>query len=74
MELGSVIGGASVTAAHLINNDSSKYVVNWFGGWHHAKRYARDLDEFRTELYFCKISKEIVRAGFAILMISICAS
>lgn len=32
------IGGASVTAAHLINHETSKYVINWFGGWHHAKR------------------------------------
>lgn len=32
------IGGGSLTAAHLINSGSFKYVCNWFGGWHHAKR------------------------------------
>lgn len=32
------IAGASITAAHLINLDKFKYVVNWFGGWHHGKR------------------------------------
>jgi len=32
------IGGSSLTAAHLINSGTFKYVCNWFGGWHHAKR------------------------------------
>lgn len=32
------VAGASVTAAHLININRFKYVINWFGGWHHAKR------------------------------------
>ena len=32
------IAGASLTAAHLINMNNFKYVVNWYGRWHHAKR------------------------------------
>ncbi len=32
------MAGGSLTAAHLINNGSFRYVINWFGGWHHAKR------------------------------------
>lgn len=32
------VGGASLTAAHLVNIDAFKYAINWFGGWHHAKR------------------------------------
>ena len=32
------VAGASITAAHLININKFKYVINWFGGWHHAKR------------------------------------
>ncbi|RNA35554.1 histone deacetylase 8-like [Brachionus plicatilis] len=34
----STVAGASLTAAHLINQDMFKYVINWNGGWHHAKR------------------------------------
>lgn len=34
----STVAGASLTAAHLINQATFKYVINWFGGWHHAKR------------------------------------
>lgn len=32
------IGGSSLTAAHLINNGTFRYVCNFYGGWHHAKR------------------------------------
>jgi histone deacetylase 8 len=32
------IGGASLTAADLLISGECKYVINWFGGWHHAKR------------------------------------
>lgn len=32
------IGGASLAAADLIVSGECRYVVNWFGGWHHAKR------------------------------------
>nr|QDG00780.1 histone deacetylase 8-like protein-2 [Brachionus koreanus] len=34
----SIVAGASITAAHLINTGMFKHVINWFGGWHHAKR------------------------------------
>jgi histone deacetylase 8 len=37
-EFCSVIAGASITAAHLINMSQFNYCINWFGGWHHAKR------------------------------------
>ncbi len=32
------IAGASLTAAQLVICEKFKYVINWFGGWHHAKR------------------------------------
>ncbi|CAF0915018.1 unnamed protein product [Brachionus calyciflorus] len=32
------IAGSSLTAALLINQGLFNYVINWFGGWHHAKR------------------------------------
>lgn len=38
-EFCSVIAGGSITAAHLINTNAFKYAINWFGGWHHAKRF-----------------------------------
>lgn len=34
----SVIAGSSLSAAQLISSGSFKYVINWFGGWHHAHR------------------------------------
>lgn len=37
-ELCSTIGGASYTGADLLVSGEFKWVVNWFGGWHHAKR------------------------------------
>lgn len=37
-EFCSNIGGASLTAAHLLNSGTFRYAVNWYGGWHHGKR------------------------------------
>jgi len=37
-ETASLIGGASITAAeHLLSGDAD-IAINWYGGWHHAKR------------------------------------
>eukprot|EP01134_Creolimax_fragrantissima_P006284 CFRG6284T1 len=32
------IGGASLTAARALTNRTSRYAINWGGGWHHAHR------------------------------------
>ena len=60
------IGGASLTAAHLINNSSFKYVVNWFGGWHHAKRFYKSvLNAIKNKLFdkcFFEEKKQVVIA------------
>ncbi|CAF2765352.1 unnamed protein product [Rotaria sp. Silwood2] len=32
------IGGASITAARYLNRSSNNIAINFFGGWHHAKR------------------------------------
>lgn len=37
-QLCTLIGGASLTAADLLVSGEFKWMVNWFGGWHHAKR------------------------------------
>lgn len=50
------IGGSSLTAAHLINTGRFKYVCNWFGGWHHAKREKADGFCYVNDIALC-ISK-----------------
>ncbi|CAF4058096.1 unnamed protein product [Rotaria magnacalcarata] len=32
------IGGGSITAARYLNRSSNNIAINFFGGWHHAKR------------------------------------
>ncbi|CAF0765649.1 unnamed protein product [Rotaria sp. Silwood1] len=32
------IGGASITAAKYLNRSNNNIAINFFGGWHHAKR------------------------------------
>ncbi len=50
------IAGASIAAAQLVALNKYKYVVNWFGGWHHAKRYFMNtlllIHDFLSELIF----------------------
>lgn len=33
-----LVGGSSITAAHALLSGNYNYAINWFGGWHHAKR------------------------------------
>lgn len=28
-----------MTSAHLLLEEEARIVINWYGGWHHAKRY-----------------------------------
>lgn len=32
------VGGASLTSADLLLSGEASTVINWYGGWHHAKR------------------------------------
>jgi acetoin utilization deacetylase AcuC-like enzyme len=38
-EYASRVAGSSLTAASLLISNTCKYTINWFGGWHHAKRF-----------------------------------
>jgi histone deacetylase 8 len=33
-----LVAGSSITAAHALLSGKYNYAINWFGGWHHAKR------------------------------------
>ncbi|XP_012936369.1 histone deacetylase 8 isoform X2 [Aplysia californica] len=37
-ETASLISGATITAAESLLNGSADIAINWYGGWHHAKR------------------------------------
>ena len=50
-EYSSVIAGSSLAAAHLLLTNNFKYVVNFFGGWHHARRYDLFLFQFNYILF-----------------------
>jgi histone deacetylase 8 len=41
-----IIAGSSLTAAQLISANNFKYAINWFGGWHHAKRFVHFSSQF----------------------------
>ena len=32
------VGGAGLTSADLLLREEARLVINWYGGWHHAKR------------------------------------
>ena len=32
------VGGAGLTSADLLLKGEARVVINWYGGWHHAKR------------------------------------
>ena len=33
-----LVAGATVVAAESLVNGEADVAINWFGGWHHAKR------------------------------------
>lgn len=34
-----MISGATIVAAEKLIGNTADIAINWYGGWHHAKRY-----------------------------------
>ncbi|KAH9499073.1 Histone deacetylase 8 [Bulinus truncatus] len=52
-ETASLISGASLTAAQQLLDGSADIAINWYGGWHHAKRDAASGFCYLNDIVLC---------------------